>query len=299
MRIALFGAGASFGSGMVLPRPPPLGADLFPVLRRLFVTWRSIPESDAGLFVPNFELGMGSVIEKYGMAVPPLMQDMAILCAGFGLSAGTDNLYWRILADSSTRRDIIWSTLNYECLLEIAASLHGRSVDYFGEPTEASPVTTPIWKLHGSCNFKVVGLEAGRGVSFGTGVVFSGGIQAINPSEVRPHYRGATALYPAMALYAKGKTIAMSPEPIRDAQRRWADRVRTADRVLLVGVAPNPADSHIWGPLRDTDALVAYVGARSAWEAWVAEHRRSRSVEFLGERWNSCYGQSATCFSGS
>src|SRR5688572_22239033 len=118
MRVVLFGAGASFGSGAVLPCPPPLGAELYRVLRRLFAAWRSIPEVEAGQFVPNFEVGMGSVIEKYGMAVPPLMQDMAVFFAGFGISAGADNLYWRVLRDSGERSDIIWSTLNYECLLE-------------------------------------------------------------------------------------------------------------------------------------------------------------------------------------
>jgi hypothetical protein len=288
MRVVLFGAGASFGSGSVVPTPPPLGAGLFPVLHRLYASWRSIPDDAAKLFVPNFEAGMAAVTEKYSMAIAPLMQDMAIFFAAFGMRPEDDNLYLRLLRDTAARKDLIWSTLNYECLLEIAGSILTHPINYFAEPTDSSK-ELPVWKLHGSCNFKVTGLEATRGVSFGGGVVFGGGIHPMNPGEVRAHYKGTTALYPAMALYAKGKPIAMSPAPIQDAQKRWAERVRSADKVLLIGVRPNADDAHLWDPLKETDAAIAYVGGKSELDAWIAAHRSTKPTEYLGNRWTSTY----------
>ena len=162
MRVVLFGAGASYGSGSVAPKPPPLGADLFPALRKLFPTWRSIPEAEAALFAADFEEGMAQIIERYGMAVGPLMQEVATFFSIFDLDATAQNLY-RDLITAARGRDVLWSTVNYECLLEIAANQTGLDVAYFGDPADHS--SGAIWKLHGSCNFKVTGLEAGRGVS--------------------------------------------------------------------------------------------------------------------------------------
>ena len=284
MRIVLFGAGASHGSGTVAPKPPPLGQGLFDALQRLYASWRGVPAAEVERFRANFEEGMAAVIENYGMAVAPLMQDMAVFFSMFSLPEGANNRYVEMLRSVSSRQDVLWSTLNYECLLEYAASSLGGKVNYFGEPGVAQD-QIPIWKLHGSCNFKVTGLEAGRGVSFGTGVVFGGGIQPIDPSTVRAHYKGGTALYPAMALFAAGKPIAMSPAPIQEAQRRWKERVLQADRVAVLGVRPNPADSHVWGPIADTPAEVALVCSEVEFAQWRDTSRPSLPSSWLGPTW--------------
>jgi hypothetical protein len=281
----LFGAGASYGSGVVAPTVPPLGSQLFPVLRRLYASWRAVPDEAAAQFHQNFEKGMALVIERYSMAIGPLMQDMAVFFSGFTIPPNSPNRYVSIVAATMTRGDILWSTLNYECLLEFAAARNGKPVAYFNESEEAFSNAVPIWKLHGSCNFKVTGLEATRGISFGSGVIFGGGIEPLDPSAVRAHYRGNTALYPAMALFAEGKPIAMSPAPIQDAQRRWGEHIGAADRVLLIGVNPNPADAHLWVPLAETRADLGFVGDASAFDAWRHAHRPLKPCRFLGELW--------------
>lgn len=285
MKVVLFGAGASFGAGEIVPRPPPLGYDLFPALRRLFSTWRAIPEADAALFAGDFEAGMATVVDRYSMAVGPLMQEMALFFSGFGQRQGSSNLYTRLIERAADCRDVIWSTLNYECLLEVAAARTGRSVHYFGEPGEELEEALPIWKLHGSCNFKVTGLQAGRGVHYGTGVVFGGGIEPIDPSQVRAVYTANTSLYPAMALFAPDKPIAMSPAPIKEAQDRWAAHVLAAEQVVVVGVNPNPGDEHIWTPLAETEAEVSFVGSAEPFGGWVEEYRIPRPSHFLADRW--------------
>lgn len=298
MRVVLFGAGASYGSGSVAPRVPPLGVELFPALRRLYQHWRAIPAAEAELFATDFEAGMAEVIEKYGMAVAPLMQEMAMFFSVFGIQRESDNRYRRLIQNLVGKRDdVIWSTVNYECLLEAAGTLAGLQIGYFADPKEDAHVL-PVWKLHGSCNFKVTGLKAGRGVSFGTGVVFSGGIEPINPNQVIPTYSGHTALYPAMALYAKGKPVSMSPEPIKQAQERWREAVLAADKVAIVGVHPNPEDEHLWEPLADTAATVGYIGAQTPFGEWVASYRENRDSEFLGTTWSSADDQLLDFLSG-
>ncbi len=286
MRVVLFGAGASYGSGAVAPRQPPLGSELFAVLRRLYSSWRSVPDEAAAQFDRDFEAGMAEVVAKYSMAIAPLMQDLAVFFSIFGVADSGDNLYSALLGRASGRKDILWSTLNYECILETAAA-RSKRISYFGEPEETDASSVPVWKLHGSCNFKVTGLEATRGVSFGTGVVFGGGIEPINPGAVRAHYKGNTALYPAMALYAAGKAIAMSPAPIVGAQQRWAAHVLRADRVLVIGVHPNVGDAHIWESVARTDADLAYVGGQSSFEQWRDNHRIRKASRHLGATWSA------------
>jgi len=297
MRIVLFGAGASFGSGHVYPKPPPLGMDLFPALRGLYAAWREVPETLANLFQKSFEAGMAEVIEKHGFAIAPLMQGMAIFFSIFTITRDAQNRYVSLLQSTACRTTIIWSTLNYECLLEIAGSRLGHRISYFKDPVPDGTAELPVWKLHGSCNFRIAGLEATRGVRFRTGVVFGGGIEPIDPGRVLAIYQGSTALYPAMALYAANKPISMSPAPIQDGQQRWGAHVRSADRILILGVRPNPDDEHIWGPLSETEGEIAYVGSKNAFQEWVAEYRAGRPFRHLADSWTAAGTLPATYLS--
>ncbi len=285
-RIVLFGAGASYGCRDVFPRNPPLGNHLFPALQRLYPGWRSIPDEAVELFEDNFEEGMAKVIEKYGMAVGPLMQEMAIFFSIFSIPTQNQNLYVDLIRNLVDRNDILWSTLNYECLLELAGAKLGKRIGYFTEPAEAQSNVLPVWKLHGSCNFKVTGLEATRGVSYsGTGVTFGGGIEPIDPGAVRAYYSGNTALYPAMCLYAEGKPISMSPNQILESQERWAEHVIASEKILVIGVLPNIEDDHIWNVLSKTEAELGYIGSQQPFSDWIATSRQGKGYTYLGRTW--------------
>jgi hypothetical protein len=296
MRLVLFGAGASYGCGDVSPRPPPLGGQLFAALSRLYASWRGVPADVAVLFRKNFESGMAALIERHSHAIAPLMQDMAIFFSMFGFARDASNLYTRIVK-AETGGNILWATLNYECLLELAVASVGNKIGYFQDP----PLTqgeVPVWKLHGSCNFKVSGLEATRGISFSSGISFGAGIEPIELSAVRTHYKGNTALYPAMALFAKGKPIAMSPDPVQWAQRRWAEHVSVATRTLVIGVHPNKDDEHIWGPLRRAPGALGYVGDPKAFNDWRATAVQPSASICLGSRWAECESAALKFLSG-
>lgn len=285
MQAILFGAGASFGCQAVDPCPPPVGKKLFPSLKRLYPTWRSIPAETAVLFEKHFESGMEEVIKKYGYSVGPLMQEMARFFSIFRISKGFNNLYVEMIKALEDRDDILWGTLNYECILELAATLRGHSISYFSDPYPDLS-SFPVWKLHGSCNFKVIGLEATRGIKYsGSGVIFGGSIEPIDPGKVKAFYSGNTALYPAMSLYVEDKPISMSPRPIEEAQARWNKHILNCDKVLVIGVRPYPKDHHIWDCLAKTSAELAVVGDKNAFKTWAADSRSDGKIQILGRHW--------------
>lgn len=289
--VVLFGAGASYGAGDTEPKPPPLGQDLFEALRRLYAsTWGRIPAELATSFRDNFELGMEVVIERHGFEVGPLMQGMAKFFSVFSVSHTGENLYQRLLQHAQAKNyynNLLLATLNYDCILETAASQVGLSVNYFGNlPSQSSTIS--VWKLHGSCNFKLTGIEATRGVQYsGTGIEFGGGIEVLQPREVRTYYSGNTALYPCMALYAKGKPVSVAPALLANAQRKWDEVVREARLVVVIGVNPNPDDAHVWAPLAETDAELLYIGGVKSFRNWQNEFRNNKKCTVLASTWSA------------
>jgi len=278
LRIVLFGAGASYGCGDVTPRNPPLGRNLFNTLQKIYKNWRSIPGEAANQFSLNFEEGMANVIDQFGFAVGPLMQEMALFFSIFHMPSDGNNRYYDILELAEERNDILWSSLNYDCIFETAAAHRKKRISYFPNPNDYGN-DIPFLKLHGSCNFRVSGLEATRGVQYsGTGVVFGGGIEPIDPGQVSSYYRGDTALYPAMALYTEGKSISMSPSPILSNQKLWQTEVLESDRILIVGVLPNIKDDHIWSCISASEGKVGYIGDVAPFEEWKEQEQNDEDL---------------------
>jgi hypothetical protein len=208
---------------------------------------------------------------------------MAMFFSGFRVLPTSINRYRRLLARAGASR-VLWSTLNYECLLEDSAARAGLRLGYFAEPDD-SPEVAAIWKLHGSCNFKVAGLIVTEGVVYDSGIVFDADVEGINPAKVVSEFSRGTSLYPVMALYAEGKPIDMSPSPIRDAQMRWREHISRAESIVVLGVRPNPEDAHIWGPLSTSPGVLCYVGAHREFEQWCANYRSGLPTRYLGSSW--------------
>nr|WP_294793324.1 hypothetical protein [uncultured Mucilaginibacter sp.] len=288
MTIFLFGAGASFGSGQVDPCPPPLGSDLYSALKRIYPSsWGSFDSTLQYKFNTDFETGMAQLIDQTGHLIPGLMQQMAIFFSRFGLSSYHDNLYKSLIKELKKRELLpatILSSLNYDCLCEIAGFHEGIKIDYFGNNDEQ---TAKIWKIHGSCNFKLEGIDATRNISFGTGIKFDGGsIQILNPADVPKTYRGNTALYPSMCLYAKDKPLAIAEGLITSYQQDWSTMILNADKIFVIGVRPLSEDSHIWQPIANSKGSLYFVGDQNEFENWIAVNRQSKTNEFLGKYWS-------------
>lgn len=294
-RIVLFGAGASFGAGHVLPKAPPLGKDLYAELVRCFPqSWGNLPTEVRELFKTDFEQGMQVLWDKYSQNIALLMRHMTLYLAQFRPDGSRKDLYSSFLGALGNRlaSSVLLSTLNYECVLELSASGVGMKVDY-GEDNATSGAIR-IWKLHGSCNFLSAGIQANRGVSFTRGLTFEGGLRFVNPNEAIQYCLSNTGLYPAMALYMKAKPIQIGQFVIHGLQRRWGEHVRQAERVLVVGVRPYPEDMHIWGPLAECPGELGYIGPEDQFIKWNETHRNSRLSRWLGPRWDASFSQSVS-----
>jgi hypothetical protein len=284
MTIVLFGAGASFGSGEVYPYPPPLGSGLYSELRKAYPQWASLPSDLEMKFASNFEEGMGEIISKYGMAISPLMQRMAVYFAGFSLRKNSDNLYVSLLSELKRRDKLsktILATLNYECLLEMSAYINQIEQSYF----DVRPNSANIWKIHGSCSFKFSGMNATRAVRM-SGYNLQGGFTIVpDLREIISYYNGDTSLYPAMCLFAKDKPIHVSTDIILEQIRKWQQLVLNATKIIIIGVRPFEEDSHIWNFVANSDAQVVMVGSEKEFMAWCDRKRIRKRNKFLGPYW--------------
>jgi len=287
MHVILFGAGASYGSGAVHPEPPPLGDQLFDLLTRAFpASWGALPNDHQARFRESFELGMGALLATGSHAVPPMMQEFAILFSRYQSRPGNAySLLVESLDEAGKIDRTAYASLNYECLLEWALMMYHQPVAYFG-PKRGF---TDVWKLHGSCNFLPTGLSvapARTGVTYGgSGVKIGAGIEPVEPSTVPSHLRD-TGLYPAMAHYAPGKEVQISEHSIQKVQDLYAAAVAAAESVGVIGVRPNVEDGHVWAPLAETPARILYVGGRDAYNDWRRSHRGNRPTEHLGDRFS-------------
>ena len=276
--VVLFGAGASHGAGWIRPERPPLGAALFHELSRLYPgSWGALPWEIRSAFAIHFESGMGILSERAAMAIPQLMREMAVYFIQF--RADDDRcLYMRLINDLRSRGilDLLaFSSLNYDCVFDLALAGCGMPLNYF-DPPDAFRV--PLWKLHGSCNMFSKDVTASQGISYGSGVTFEGGIQAfLDSNRVIEHSLAETGLAPVMCLYMKGKPTSVSPSALKAVQDIWSGQIVKARAVFVVGTRPWPDDRHVWGPLAETSADVFLVGDASEGREWARRNRKGRT----------------------
>jgi hypothetical protein len=226
---------------------------------------------------------MLAIMESGQHWIGPLMQDMALYFTSFRLDGTGSDLYSSLMkAMSGTSfSETLFSSLNYECLLEIAASALGLTVHYGDIPPPPDSMT--VWKLHGSCNFipdpKSISLR--RGGSFGFGATFNPNLLPVSPHEAAQWVCGDTALYPAMCMFAVGKPSQISPHVFAGYQSKWAELINRAKKVFVIGVRPHLIDSHVWGPLGNTDAELFFVGSLNEYTGWLPD-RRARPTNYVG-----------------
>jgi len=61
---------------------------------------------------------------------------------------------------------------------------------------------------------------------------------------------------PAIAMYAEGKAVKISPDYVEAQQSQWQSAVASASRVFISGARVNMADTHVWDSLAKTKAPV-------------------------------------------
>jgi hypothetical protein len=88
-----------------------------------------------------------------------------------------------------------------------------------------------------------------------------------------------------MSIYMQDKPMQFTSDKIKNTQKRWSDEVVNAERILIVGVRPNPDDKHIWDSLSRTSAKIGFIGGRKEFRRWKNHFRKNNKSNFIGGRW--------------
>lgn len=209
----LFGAGASYGCNGT-NEVVPLGISLFKNLKKKFSqTWGILPSDFENDFNENFEKGMSRLWcdLSYNDKISFFMKDFAIYFSEFKIIDFGQNLYYRLFNELKRRnilKETVFSTINYDCLIELAIEKLNLSYDYFIENINNKAI---VLKLHGSCNFildsKFISVRSGA--KYRPGVTFNPPLLFISPIDIEKYCHSDTDLYPAMAIYMDDKPIQM------------------------------------------------------------------------------------------
>lgn len=287
--IILFGAGASYGSGRIIPEEPPLLPQLYPQLKRCYPrTWGNLPKNLMSRFAENFELGMADMWDKYSQRVPQLMQEMALHFVQFRPANIKENLYFKLLqflAGNNKISSTVLFTLNYEVILDLCAQALDLNVDPENKTHDEN--TIKIIKLHGACNIIPDGIKLSRSVRFTKGVLFGTGAKYLfDLNEVVKFCLGDNGLPPIMALIMKEKPIQVSKFILNHYQNIWREILEGKHKLIVIGVNPNNDDTHIWNPLMTTLSKIHYVGDPRPVKG--LESKFLSKPVFLGKKFHEC-----------
>jgi hypothetical protein len=257
--LVLMGAGASFGSNDVQPYPPPLGNGdngLFARLEERSALVGAIPDDIKATFRTNFEEGMARFDKHSDGNVMSFQRTLARYLAEF--SPGKNNEYRRLIEGLGVAR-VVYSTLNYDLLFELAAASLGLSTQYARTP-QASHIR--LLKPHGSSNFwPQIPLGALRECQFhGNGVAIDAPVRPVDQRETLFRCQNEDSLSPAIAMYAEGKPVRVCPDYVTAQQEEWAKVAHSATQVFISGVRVNRTDTHLWDVLGKSKAKVVYFG---------------------------------------
>jgi hypothetical protein len=259
----LVGAGASFGAGHVTPEPPPLGDQLYTWLRKAYsATWGAVDGELDVRFREKFELGMYDAWTNYSAQVQGLLIDMGRAFARFRPPGdGSDHytaLVRGLIADRLLGRCVI-ASLNYDCILEEAATALGPGVVYgrTGRPTNGLVVLKP----HGSCNLLPDRRLDGAIIRMeNVHTYYEGKLEPRRLDEIDAYYESGPAIPPAMSLYAPGKDTPVAPKWVDRSRSEWRAVALAANAVAVIGVRPIWDDAHIWDPVIGSRADLWYIG---------------------------------------
>jgi len=301
MRIAfLFGAGASKGAGHITPKPPPLGGELYSELTPRFPdSWGTLPNERDALFHAHFKVGMDHLWKHESSDASLLLSEMALYFSEFEPSTdGSDN-YSQLLGWLNNRNLIsktAFATLNYECLLDVAANRQDLKIAHNATPGLSRPGHPPlgnvlIWKPHGACNL-LPQVEVYRGRfdmsadALNRSAYYKGPLRVLRLVEVRNRYLSRYSLPPAMSLFAPGKFTPVASEYVNSQRQEWGGWARTANLIVIIGAHPLLADDHVWQPIIESKVSVLYVGGTDGGDYGVFRRKLRGKLKVIGHRFD-------------
>lgn len=294
----LFGAGASYGAGSVLPKPPPLGNNLYNELKHADFArfWYQPFLEEFGFTDPH--LGFEASFEKVLQVKDDpyiliwLMREMAMYFAQFDCNVLQENNYYKLinsLQNKSLLKHVIISSLNYECIFEKVLDKMGLKYWYeFGNIETYDTSGIPIFKIHGSCNF--IFNRSNIDIQHATGCGFlniDAPLEALSISEAYNYYsyqsNGPIDSSPIMSFYAKGKAVPAASKAIYRMGDRWKNEVLEASDVYIIGVRYMPEDLHIWELIFASEANITFFGDMDNLDAIPMAIKNRSNFQFINE----------------
>lgn len=274
MNIAvLIGAGASYGAGGIAPEQPPRGDELFDRLQQEFPeSWGSLlddEECQAFGGDPPFEAGMKMLWENNDERLSRLLIDMAIYFSRFRPD-GSLNCYAALLQllMTTSRIDVFFCSLNYECVFEQVAQQVGLDLINLGRGGSEGERRACLYKPHGSCNY----IDPITRNFYGT---ISGSphyvyrqqpaltdFEVLNCPEVEALYDTGVTVPPVMSLYEATKHSPVGSTLMDMIRKAWAQGAASAEVILAIGARPVLNDHHIWDAVINSSASVWFVGGQ-------------------------------------
>lgn len=281
--IILLGAGASYGSRGVEPYAPPLGAQLFPKLLEESAAARSMPEEIKEIFEDNFEAGMAAYYEHSNGNIMSFQRELAEYLAKF--KPKKDNIYIQLIKQLGNS-SVIYSSLNYDLLFEQSAIESGFGITYSDVPKKQM---LRLLKFHGSSNFwPDMGGTVLKGCQiFGSGIAdIQAPIKAFGQQETLNKCRTEDSLSPAIAMFAVGKKVKISPDFVENQYVMWKQQISKSTKVFVVGVRVHEVDEHIWTLLGETKGKVTYFGFESdehEFNEWKDNHNKKNAYFYKSD----------------
>jgi hypothetical protein len=235
----------------------------------------SFPDAVRSEFQSNgFEAGMRALFKHDSALVLPFQRQIALYL--LLLESNAPNHYDDLLR-ALTGKKVLWSTINYDCLLEVAMERTFKAFNYAADLSRDRDMV----KLHGSANFKVDGGNiVGGSFVFDRGqVLVEGPLAPLSRQDAIAQWSNPNeGLAPIMSLFIDGKDDVITCAALDQWRASWAKSIAVARSVVCIGIRIYPADTHIWDVIRDSKAKLAFVGPEvGETHSWAKSNNRDRA----------------------
>ncbi|MCD9490278.1 hypothetical protein GLP30_05465 [Photobacterium phosphoreum] len=204
-------------------------------------------------------------------------RELAEYLAGF--QPTSSNVYINLIKELGSQR-IIYSSLNYDLLFELSAASLGLFTNYSSKYSQGG---IRLLKFHGSSNFwpdLPTGMFKNCQMSGSGRADIQAPIKPLDQVGTLNKCRLEDSVAPAIAMFAVGKKVKISPDYVENQYDMWKQQVEKASKIFVVGVRVHEVDEHIWSLLGKVKGKVTYFGFESdrvEFEQWKSNHKKKNS----------------------